>query len=203
MVPEPSVLRWPSKPWNSTKRPVAGSYSPAVPSARCAAWAWSTGEIGSGFYMEGRASRICPMATWTGQPVTYRACIRPWIPLGLGSNCLFGDVRPRADAAGLVRCAVGLDAPADSIWAWAANSYEYGYGADSARIEDLIARVASTTTTTTPIRWTITAKITIRSTRASAGQAGTWEPRCTTRRERAITSSTEKGTTLPSTGERR
>ena len=76
---------------------------------------------------------------------------------------------------------------------------EYGYGADSARIEDLIPEVASTTTTTTPIRWTITAKITIRFTQPALG-GWTWEPRCTTRRERALRAVPRRGRHCPLPG---
>ena len=103
---------------------------------------WSTGEIGSGFYMEGRASRIL-----SDGYMDRSASDLSSMQLGLGYrwdsgqiaySAMLGHERTQQAWYGVPR--IGLDAPADSIWAWAANSYEYGYGADSARIEDLIAR---------------------------------------------------------------
>ena len=103
---------------------------------------WSTGRMGSGFYMEGRASRIL-----SDGYMDRSASDLTSMQLGLGYrwdsgqiaySAMLGHERTEQAWYGVPR--IGLDAPADSIWAWAANSYEYGYGADSARIEDLIAR---------------------------------------------------------------
>jgi iron complex outermembrane receptor protein len=103
---------------------------------------WNTGEIGSGFYMEGRASRILSDGYMdrSGSDLSsmqlglgYR-----WDSGQLAYSAMLGHERTQQAWYGVPR--IGLDAPADSIWAWAANSYEYGYGADSTRIEDLIAR---------------------------------------------------------------
>ncbi len=103
---------------------------------------WSTGEIGSGFYMEGRASRIL-----SDGYMDRSASDLSSMQLGLGYrwdsgqiaySAMLGHERTQQAWYGVPR--IGLDASADSIWAWAANSYEYGFGADSARIEDLIAR---------------------------------------------------------------
>ena len=101
---------------------------------------WSTGEIGTGFYMEGRASRIL-----SDGYIDRSSSDLSSMQLGLGYrwdsgqlaySAMLGHERTQQAWAGVPR--IGLDAPADSIWAWAANSYEYG--GDTARIEDLIAR---------------------------------------------------------------
>jgi iron complex outermembrane receptor protein len=103
---------------------------------------WSTGEIGSGFFMEGRASRILSKGYMdrSGSDLSsmqlgfgYR-----WDSGQIAYSAMLGHERTEQAWFGVPR--IGLDAPADSIRAWAANSYEYGYGADTARIEDLIAR---------------------------------------------------------------
>ena len=92
--------------------------------------------------MEGRASRIL-----SDGYMDRSASDLSSMQLGLGYrwdsgqiaySAMLGHERTQQAWYGVPR--IGLDAPADSIWAWAANSYEYGYGADSARIEDLIAR---------------------------------------------------------------
>ena len=103
---------------------------------------WSTGEIGTGFYMEGRASRILSDGYMdrSGSDLSSMqlGLGYQWDSGQLAYTAMLGRERTQQAWYGVPR--VGLDAPADSIWAWAANSYEYGYGADSARIEDLIAR---------------------------------------------------------------
>lgn len=101
---------------------------------------WSTGEIGSGLYMEGRASRILSDGYMdrSGSDLSsmqiglgYR-----WDSGQIAYSAMLGHERTQQAWFGVPR--IGLDAPADSIWSWAANSYEYG--TDTARIEDLIAR---------------------------------------------------------------
>lgn len=103
---------------------------------------WSTGTLGQGFYMEGRASRILSDGYMDRSGSDLSS-----LQLGLGYrwdsgqiaySAMLGHERTEQAWYGVPR--IGLDAPADSIWAWAANSYEYAYGADTARIEDLIAR---------------------------------------------------------------
>jgi len=103
---------------------------------------WSTGQIGSGLYMEGRASRILSDGYMdrSGSDLAsmqlglgYR-----WDSGQLAYSAMLGHERTQQAWYGVPR--IGLESSADSIWAWAANSYEYGYGSDTARIEDLIAR---------------------------------------------------------------
>ena len=95
-----------------------------------------------GLYMEGRASRILSDGYMdrSGSDLSsmqlgfgYR-----WDSGQVAYVAMLGHERTQQAWYGVPR--IGLDASADSIWAWAANSYEYGYGADTARIEDLIAR---------------------------------------------------------------
>jgi len=103
---------------------------------------WSTGQIGSGLYMEGRVSRILSDGYMdrSGSDLAsmqlglgYR-----WDSGQLAYSAMLGHERTQQAWYGVPR--IGLESSADSIWAWAANSYEYGYGSDTARIEDLIAR---------------------------------------------------------------
>lgn len=103
---------------------------------------WSTGEIGTGFYMEGRASRILSDGYMdrSGSDLSSMqlGLGYQWDSGQLAYTAMLGHERTQQAWYGVPR--IGLEEPADSIWAWAANSYEYGYGMDTARIEDLIAR---------------------------------------------------------------
>jgi len=103
---------------------------------------WSTGQIGSGFYVEGRASRILSDG-YMDRSGSDLASMQlglgyQWDSGQLAYSAMLGHERTEQAWYGVPR--VGVDGSADSIWAWAANSYEYGYGSDTARIEDLIAR---------------------------------------------------------------
>ena len=103
---------------------------------------WSTGELGSGFFIEGRASRIL-----SDGYLDRSASDLSSIQLGLGYrwdsghlaySAMLGHERTQQAWYGVPR--IGLSGDSAAIVAWAANSYEYGYGEDEERISDLIDR---------------------------------------------------------------
>ena len=103
---------------------------------------WSTGELGSGFFIEGRASRILSDGYMDRSKsdlsslqvgLGYR-----WDSGHLAYSAMLGNERTQQAWFGVPR--VGLSGDSAAIVAWAAGSSEYGYGEDEERISDLIAR---------------------------------------------------------------
>ena len=103
---------------------------------------WSSGQLGSGFFIEGRASRIL-----SDGYLDRSASDLSSLQLGLGYkwdsghlaySAMLGHERTQQAWYGVPR--IGLTGDSTAISEWAANSYEYGYGEDQARISDLIER---------------------------------------------------------------
>jgi iron complex outermembrane receptor protein len=103
---------------------------------------WSTGQLGSGFFIEGRASRILSQGYLDRSSSDLSS-----LQLGLGYrwetghlaySAMLGHERTQQAWYGVPR--VGLTGDSAAITEWAANSSEYGYGSDVARIADLIER---------------------------------------------------------------
>ena len=103
---------------------------------------WSTGELGAGFYMEGRTSRILSDGYMdrSGSKLTSMqvGLGYQWQSGQLSYTAMLGHERTQQAWYGVPQ--VSLNGTPEEIWDWAANSYEYGYGADSTRILDLISR---------------------------------------------------------------
>lgn len=103
---------------------------------------WSTGEIGSGVFVEGRASRILSEGYLdrSGSDLSSMqvGIGQQWGQGQIAYTAILGHERTQQAWYGVPR--VGLNGTPEEIWAWAANSYEYGYGSDSTRVLDLINR---------------------------------------------------------------
>ncbi|MDA0304035.1 MAG: TonB-dependent receptor [Bacteroidetes bacterium] len=103
---------------------------------------WSSGRVGDGFYIEGRASRVVSNGF-----VDRATSDLSSMQLGLGYlwdsghltyTAMLGHERTYQAWYGVPQIAInGTEA---EILDWANSSYEYGYGTDTERIEDLIDR---------------------------------------------------------------
>ena len=118
------------------------AFSAGAFNTRRATLQWASGVGERGFFAEGRASRILSdgymdRATSDLSSV-HTSAGKQWESGQLVYTGLWGHERTYQAWYGVP--VVGLTGDADAITAWAANSYEYGYGADTARIADLIAR---------------------------------------------------------------
>jgi iron complex outermembrane receptor protein len=103
---------------------------------------WSTGKLGDGWALEGRATRI-HSAGYVDRAQSDLSSLhltlgRFWNQGRFLYTLLDGHERTYQAWYGVPRIALTGDAAA--ITAWAQGSYEYGYGADTVRIADLIAR---------------------------------------------------------------
>jgi iron complex outermembrane recepter protein len=103
---------------------------------------WSTGQLGSGFFIEGRASRIVSEG-YLDRSASDLSSVQMGLGYRWGSghlaySAMLGHERTQQAWYGVPR--IGLTGDSAAIVAWAANSYEYGYGGDDERISDLIER---------------------------------------------------------------
>ena len=101
---------------------------------------WSTGQLGTGFFAEGRASRVLS----NGFIDRSKADLSSF-QLGLGYRWNSGHVaftsmlgHERTQQAWHGLPLVAVNGSPQEIRDWALGSYEYGYGEDSVRIDDLI-----------------------------------------------------------------
>jgi iron complex outermembrane receptor protein len=103
---------------------------------------WSTGQLGSGFFIEGRASRIVSDG-YLDRSASDLSSVQMglgyrWDSGHLAYSAMLGHERTQQAWYGVPR--IGLTGDSAAIVAWAANSSEYGYGGDEERISDLIER---------------------------------------------------------------
>jgi iron complex outermembrane receptor protein len=108
--------------------------------------AWNTGMLPGGWSFEGRASRIASDG-WVDRAESdlsslYGRVAKRWSTGRISLTSTLGHERTYQAWYGVPQLAVNAETTAEDIVSWAANSYEYGYGADTARIADLIARRA-------------------------------------------------------------
>lgn len=104
--------------------------------------AWNSGDIdGSGWHLEGRLSRILSdgyidRAT-SDLSSAHLGVARIWDRGRISYTAMLGHERTYQAWYGVPQ--IALDGTPEEITAWAANSYEYGYGADTVRIADLVS----------------------------------------------------------------
>ncbi len=103
---------------------------------------WSSGRVGDGFYIEGRASRVLSNGF-----VDRASSDLSSMQLGLGYlwdsghltySAILGHERTYQAWYGVPQ--IAIDGTEAEILNWANSSSEYGYGSDTARISDLIDR---------------------------------------------------------------
>ena len=102
---------------------------------------WSSGEIGeSGVRMEGRLSRILSDGyidrASSDLSSAQLGLQKQWGKGSLSYTAMLGHERTYQAWYGVPQ--VAIDGTPEEVTAWAANSYEYGYGSDTTRIADLI-----------------------------------------------------------------
>lgn len=103
---------------------------------------WSSGLIGQGFYLEGRASRVLSDG-YVDRATSDLSSLQLgmgylWNSGHLAYTALLGHERTYQAWYGVPE--IAMEGTEEQIWAWASNSSEYGYGSDTERIEDLIDR---------------------------------------------------------------
>jgi iron complex outermembrane receptor protein len=103
---------------------------------------WSSGRLGDGWAMEGRATRVQSAGfvdrASSALGSVHWALGKFWKKGRLVYTLLDGHERTYQAWYGVPR--IALTGDAEAITAWAQGSYEYGYGSDTERIADLIAR---------------------------------------------------------------
>ncbi|MGB1075424.1 MAG: TonB-dependent receptor [Flavobacteriales bacterium] len=102
---------------------------------------WSSGEVGeTGIRMEGRMSRILSEGyvdrASSDLSSAQLGVVKSWETGKVSYTAMLGHERTYQSWFGVPE--VALEGEPAAIEAWAANSYEYNYGADSDRIQDLI-----------------------------------------------------------------
>lgn len=101
---------------------------------------WSTGQMGSGLFAEGRASRILSdgfMDRSAADLSSFQVGLGyKWNSGHLAFTSMLGHERTQQAWYGVPK--IALEGSPEEIWDWAQGSYEYGYGQDSIRITDLI-----------------------------------------------------------------
>lgn len=118
------------------------AFSAGAFNTRRATLQWASGVGEGGFFAEGRASRITSEGymdrATSDLSSVHTSAGKRWETGQVVYTGLWGHERTYQAWYGVP--VIGLTGDAAAIEAWAANSYEYGYGADTARIADLIAR---------------------------------------------------------------
>jgi len=106
--------------------------------------AWNTGMLDGGWSFEGRASRITSDG-WVDRATSdlsslYGRVAKRWDSGRLSLTSTLGHERTYQAWYGVPQLAVNPETTDEDIQNWAYNSYEYGYGADTVRIADLMER---------------------------------------------------------------
>ena len=106
--------------------------------------AWNTGMLEGGWSFEGRASRITSDG-WVDRATSdlgslYGRVAKRWETGRLSLTTTLGHERTYQAWYGVPQIAANPESTEEEIRTWAAGSYEYGYGADTVRLNDLIAR---------------------------------------------------------------
>lgn len=108
--------------------------------------AWNTGMLQDGWSFEGRASRITSDG-WVDRATSnlsslYGRVAKRWNSGRLSFTSMLGHERTFQAWYGVPKIAVDSESTDEDILNWAEGSYEYNYGADTVRINDLLDRRA-------------------------------------------------------------
>ncbi|MAO88212.1 MAG: TonB-dependent receptor [Crocinitomicaceae bacterium] len=106
--------------------------------------AWNTGMLEGGWSFEGRASRITSDG-WVDRATSdlsslYGRVAKRWETGRLSLTTTLGHERTYQAWYGVPQIAANPESTEEEIRTWAAGSYEYSYGTDTVRLNDLIAR---------------------------------------------------------------
>ena len=108
--------------------------------------AWNTGMLQDGWSFEGRASRITSDG-WVDRATSnlsslYGRVAKRWNSGRLSFTSMLGHERTFQAWYGVPKIAVDSESTDEDILNWAEGSYEYNYGEDTLRINDLLDRRA-------------------------------------------------------------
>jgi iron complex outermembrane receptor protein len=103
---------------------------------------WSSGMLGEGFSFDGRVSHISSSGfidrASSELNSLYTSVAKRWDRGRMSFTTMLGNERTYQAWFGVPQLATNPSVSNDSIFDWAAGSYEYGYGSDTVRISDLI-----------------------------------------------------------------